>query len=123
MKLDQLLKSGIVYGWDLLRSAVEGARSGQQDLDPRSVLLRSARTSLAASIAMASLGVGAGYLLTRRKSQKLVGFGMLGAAIGFTGGMLWSTRRMTGDMARGAMRNMDETRNARWLARHPVNYA
>jgi len=125
MKLDYLLKSGVSYGWDLLRSAVEGARSAEQEMheDTRSLLLGSARTSLASSVAVASLGVVAGYLLSKRKTQKLAGFGALGAVVGFAGGMAWGTRRMTGGMARGAIRKLDATRDAHWLSKHPVDYA
>ena len=123
MKIPKLLESSIVYGWELLRSAVEGARSSGQEVDPRSVLLSSARTSLATSVAVASLGVAAGYLLSRRKAQKLAGFGVLGAAVGLVGGIVWGTRRMTGGMARGALRRVGDARNAHWLAKHPVDYA
>lgn len=125
MNLEELSKSGIAYGWLLLRSALEGARSAGQETDEpaRSVLLRSARTSLAPSVAIASLGVAAGYLLSRRKSQRLAGFGVAGAVLGFAGGMAWGTRRVTGGMARGALRKLDAARDAHWLAKHPVDYA
>ena len=128
MNLDAWLKSGVGYGWDLIRSALEGARSGgdeiQEEESPGSVLLRSARTSLALSVAAASVGLLAGYWVSRRKSARKAGaFGLAGAAIGFAGGMAWGTRHMTGEMARGAIRKMDAARDAHWLARHPIDYA
>ena len=128
MNLDAWLKSGIAYGWNLLRSAVEGARSAEEQIakeeSPRSVLLRSARTSMAPSVAAASLGLAAGYLVSKRRSARnAAAFGLLGAVIGFAGGMAWGTRRMTGVMARGAKRKMDATRDAHWLTKHPVDYA
>ena len=129
MNLDGWLKSGIEYGWDLLRSAVEGARSAEEQIreekSPGAVLRRSALSSLAPTVAAASLGLAAGYLVSRRKSghRAAAAFGLAGAVIGFAGGMAWSTRHMTGDMARGAKKKIDATRNAHWLAKHPVDYA
>ena len=122
------LKSGIEYGWDLLRSAVEGARSAGEQIreeeSPRSVLMRSARTALLPSVAAASLGVVAGYWASKRKpAHNAVAFGLLGAAIGFAAGMGWSTRHVTGGIARGAIKRVDATRDAHWLTRHPVDYA
>jgi Na+/H+ antiporter NhaC len=74
---------------------------------------------------VASLALAAGYLVSRRKSghRATAAFGLAGALIGFAGGMAWSTRHITGDMARGAKKNIDATRNAHWLAKHPVDYA
>jgi hypothetical protein len=128
MNLDGWLKSGIEYGWDLLRSAVEGARSAEEQIreeeSPGSVLRRSVLISLAPTVAAASLGLAAGYLVSRRKSaHRTAAFGLAGALIGFAGGMAWSTRHMAGDMARGAKKSVDATRNAHWLAKHPVDYA
>jgi hypothetical protein len=128
MNLEGWLKSGIEYGWDLLRSAVEGARSAEEQIreeeSPGSVLRRSALISLAPTVAAASLGLAAGYLVSRRKSaHRTAAFGLAGALIGFAAGMAWSTRRITGDLARGAKKKVDATRNAHWLAKHPVDYA
>jgi len=128
MNLDAWLKSGIEYGWDLLRSALEGARSGEEHLregSRRELLRRSAVSSLVPTAAAASLGLAAGYLLSRGKSghRATAAFGLAGGLIGFAGGMAWSTRRVTGDMARGARKKIDATRDARWLAKHPVDYA
>lgn len=129
MNLDAWLKSGIEYGWDLLCSAVEGARSVEQQMreqgQPGEALRRSALNSLGPSVAGASLGLAAGYLMSRRKSRHsaAAALGIAGALIGFAAGMAWSTRHMTGDIARGAKKRVDATRNSHWLAKHPVDYA
>lgn len=128
MNLDGWLKSGIKYGCDLLRAGMEGARSAEEQIreeeSPRSVLIRSARTSLAPSVAAASLGLVAGYWVSRRKSaHNAVAFGLAGAVLGFAGGMVWGTRHMAGGMARGAIKKMDAARDTHWLARHPIDYA
>jgi hypothetical protein len=128
MNLDGWLKSGIEYGWELLRAAVEGARSAEEQIrkveSPRSVLIRSARISLAPSVAAASLGLVAGYWVSRRKSaHNTVAFGLAGAVLGFAGGMAWGTRHMAGGMARGAIKKVDAARDTHWLAKHPIDYA
>jgi hypothetical protein len=129
MNADAWLKSGIEYGWDLLCSALEGARSAEEQIraeEPTgAVLRRSALNSLGPSLAVASLGLAAGYLASRRKPghRAAAALGVAGALIGFAGGMAWSTRHMTGDMARGAKKGIDAARDARWLAKHPVDYA
>ncbi|MFZ3214117.1 MAG: hypothetical protein WA188_21630, partial [Terriglobales bacterium] len=60
MNLDEWLKSGVEYGWDLLCSAVEGARSAEEQIreeeSPGAVLRRSALNSLAPTVTAASLG-------------------------------------------------------------------
>jgi len=128
MSRDRFLKSGVEYSGDLIRSALEGARSaGEELLAGRSLLslmMGSARASLAPSATAVSLGVLTGYWMGRRKSvSNAVAFGLAGAVVGFAGGMVWSTRHMTGGMARGAIKKMGATRDAHWLAHHPVDYA
>jgi len=128
MNVEGWVKSGMAYGWDVLRSAVEGARSAGEQIreeeSPRSVLLRSARISLVPSVTVASLGLAAGYWLSKRKhAQSAVAFGLLGAVIGFAGSMAWATRHMTGGIARGALQNVNVARDAHWLTKHPVDYA
>ena len=128
MNFGAWLESGIAYGWELLRSAVEGARSAGEQIreeeSPRSVMMRSARTSLVPGVTAATLGLATGYWLSKRKpAQSAVAFGLLGAVIGFAGGMAWGTRHLAGGMARGAIGKMNVARDAHWLAKHPVDYA
>ncbi len=128
MTLDDWLKSGIEYGRDLIRAAMEGARLAEGEVlegkSPRAVLARSARGSLAPTATIAFLAALGGYCASRRKSAPTaLAFGLLGAAVGLAGGMAWGTRHMTGGMARGAMRKMSATRDAHWLSHHPVDYA
>ena len=128
MTLDEWLKSGIEYGRELVRAAMEGARSAEDEVlegkSPRALLVRSARGSLAPTATVAFVSALAGYCASRRKSAPTaVAFGLLGAVIGLAGGMAWGTRHMTGGMARGAIRKMSVTRDAHWLSHHPVDYA
>ena len=128
MKLDGWLKSGMEYGWDLLRAAVEGARSAEDEMlegsSRRALLMRSARSSLAPAATGAFLGALAGYCASRRKSAPTAAaFGLLGAALGLAGGIAWSTRYMTEGVARGAIKRVDAERDTHWLAKHPIDYA
>lgn len=128
MTLDEWLKSGIEYGCELVRAAVQGARVAEDEMlegkSRRALLMRSARSSLVPTATVASLGLLAGYLGTRRKpALNAVGFGILGAAIGLAGGVAWSTRHMTEEVARGAIKKISATRDAHWLSQHPVDYA
>jgi len=128
MSPDAWLKSVLEYGCDLMVAAVEGVRAAEpQALEGQSrgsVLMRSARTSLAPCATAVSLGLLTAYWVSRRKSvPNALAFGVAGAVIGFAGGMAWSTRRVTKGIARGALKNINATRDAHWLAQHPVDYA
>jgi hypothetical protein len=128
MKFDEWLKSEVEYGRSLMHSAVEGARKGRDQAlacQPVSeVLTRSARKSAACGALGASLGVIAVYMSVKHKPVRYaVGFGLLGAVIGFGGSMALSTRELTSGMARGAFTKMNTVRDAHWLARHPIDYA
>jgi hypothetical protein len=37
--------------------------------------------------------------------------------------MAWGTRHWAGGMARGAKKNIDTARDARWLEKNPIDYA
>ena len=126
MKHEQWLKSRLEYGNDLIRSAMEGARSaGERALatEPVStVLARSAR----ASLPWAAMGASVGLLYSARRHESIrnrVLFGVLGGVIGFGTNVTLSTRQMTGEMVHGAVQNINTVRDAHWLAKHPIDYA
>ena len=63
---------------------------------------------------------------TQAQSPTMVrywGASLLGATIGLSTGMAWGTRHLTGDMARGAKKNIDAARDSRWLEKNPIDYA
>lgn len=121
------LESNIDYGRHLVSSGVEGARARLKTPDGvpiAAVLTDSIRHSWRPAVIGAyvcALGASLGH---RRKPNygAVLGAGLLGAAIGLTTGMAWGTRHLTGDMARGAKKNIDTTRDAHWLEKNPIPY-
>ena len=128
MSVEQWLESRVEYGCDLLRSAVAGACAVEEQIGKEAsrsgVLSRSAATAVAAGASTACLGAVAGYFMSRRRpTQIAITLGLVGAMLGFTGGMMWGTRQVTGQIARGALKNVNAVRDAHWLQRHPIDYA
>jgi hypothetical protein len=119
----------IDYGRNLVSSGLEGARSARQrnleGTPVRSILVSSVRGACMPAVIGAFVGALGASIGQRRKPNygAVLGAGLLGAAIGLTTGMAWGTRRLTGDMARGAKRNINAARDAHWLERNPIDYA
>jgi hypothetical protein len=123
------LKSSIDYGRELIDSGVAGARSRQETIfagEPVvSLLTRSAAQAWKPLTVGACLGLLGAYARNGRKpnSAEVLASTLLGATIGLGTGIAWETRYLTGDIARGAMKNMDAVRDAHWLSRNPITYA
>jgi hypothetical protein len=117
------LQSDIGYAKVLLSAGWNGARSAHQEV--RFPVPKVSVPSFWAPIAAGALiGILSATLDRRRRSASSVAFsGLLGSAVGLTGGMAWSSRGFTGAIARGAVHNMNEARDAHWLAKHPIAYA
>ncbi len=116
------IESNIDYGRSLLRSGLEGAAA---HAPVTSALIDSVRDSWMPAVIGAYVGALGASIGNRRKPHygAVVGASLLGAAIGLSTGMAWGTRRLAGDMARGAKRNIDATRDSRWLEKNPIDYA
>lgn len=123
MALETWLKSEVEYGGELVRCAVAGARTAGEPVG--AVLARSARASWPWLTVGASIGLLASCLGNRRKSRAgaAVCGVLLGAAVGFSANVAFSTRQLAEDSVRGAMRNINGVRDAHWLAKHPIDYA
>jgi hypothetical protein len=121
--------STIDYARSLANSGWEGARSTRDNslaAKPVSfVLSRSARESLLPAAVGAYIGALGASLGNRRKpNYGVVALSsLLGGTIGFASGMAWGTRRLTGGVARGALKGIDARRDAHWLERNPIDYA
>jgi hypothetical protein len=128
MDLRKWSKSEVEYGRKVLDSGLEGVRSGREaflegkPLTP--FLHESVRKGLKAAAAGACLGALSGYPGKGHRSiGRILGFGLLGGAIGFGVAVAWATRRLTESAADAALRNVHRVRDEHWVEKHPVAYA
>jgi hypothetical protein len=128
MKAQTWLNSEVAYGEELIRSAIAGGRSARDKAlapEPASVALaRSAQTCLPWAAMGASIGILALYSRTKRSSApRAVAYGLLGGLFGFVANMVLSTRQITAETVRGAMRSVNTVRDVHWLQKNPIDYA
>ncbi len=128
MNIRDSVKNNVEYGRKLVASGWEGAQEGgKEGLNGESlpsVLAESAKDSWALIAIGAGVGVLASYLANKRKlTPQTALFGLLGGALGFSVGMTWGTRHVTGAAARGAMRHINAARDEHWLENNPIDYA
>ena len=128
MRIHPSLTSNIAYGKKLVGSGIEGASSaGRQFLEEEplgTVLSRAARESWVPAVLGACAGVAISIWKGKRKlSNGAILGGLVGGALGFSGGIVWGSRNVTGAVMRGAVRNVNATRDERWLERNPIDYA
>jgi hypothetical protein len=129
MSLREWSKSEVEYGLKLFNSGVEGARTGREEflqgkpLDP--FIENSVRHAWLPAAVGAFLGIMAGvpHDHDRRPVIRMLGFALLGGAIGFTAGIAWETRRLTGSVASGVLTNVNKVRDEHWFRKHPIDYA
>jgi hypothetical protein len=128
MKPGDWIKSSVGYGRNLVGSGWEGLRSAEKatlgEASVGTILIGALRESWLPAAVGAYVGALGASLGHRRKPNypALVGASLLGGVIGLTTGMAWGTRRLAGEMARGARKNIDATRDAHWLQKNPVPY-
>lgn len=120
------LKENLEYGKELGRSALKGADSARHEVlgeDGLSEISRAAKDSWQPAVIGACVGALVAFLTDEKKSGRtaLAG-GLLGAAVGFSGGVLWGSRSVTGPIAKGAMKQVNQARDKHWLDKHPVVY-
>jgi hypothetical protein len=120
------VNSTLEYGRELVHSGLEGARTARDNNlhgKPVYALIgESAQNSLVPAIVGAGLGLLAGLLFSKPRTAKALALGVAGAVVGVGATMAWNTRELTGDMARGAAKNISSTRNSHWLKNNPVCY-
>ena len=59
----------------------------------------------------------------RRTGYHLAMGSLVGSALGLGCAAAWASRRFTGELARGVLRDINTARDARWLERNPITYA
>ena len=128
MSFGNWIRSEMEYTRDLADSGWHGAVSAWENLseeEPVSeVLTRSARASVAPTVMCAGLGALCALLIQRGKPNRAVALalGIAGGFLGFTAAVAWETRDLSSELARGAWREMNTTRDSHWLDRHPINF-
>lgn len=128
MTLAEWSRSNVDYGRKLMHSAMEGVQRGEGDFLEEGTLApyfaRVSRKSVVPAVAGAVGGICCGYLLNQRRSTyRAVAGGILGAAIGFSAGMLWETRSLAASVGSGVRKNVRRTRDEHWFEKHPIDYA
>ena len=128
MNLREWSKSSVDYGRKLVDSAVEGARTGEDEFlkdEPLSPYLEeSARHALAPALFGACLGMVGGYLGNGRRSRtRALACGFVGGAIGFGAGVIWESRQFGASVAFGAWKSISKARDEHWLEKNPIDYA
>jgi len=116
------LKSELTYVRNLVEAGWNGARSARRKADG------TGRTPARALLAPAAIAAGIGALSTsfgkgRRSGKSLIVAGCIGSAVGLSAGVAWASRGSAGPAARGAIREINAVRDARWLEKHPIAYA
>jgi hypothetical protein len=128
MDLREWSKSELEYGRKVLDSGLEGAHSGEEAFLHGSPLTPFVNESLRRALKPVALGACLGLLgsmpVSRYRSVgRMLLFGLLGGAIGFSTGLAWESRRLTASAARGALQNIHKVRDEHWVEKHPVAYA
>lgn len=116
------------YGRKLMKSALDGARSGREEFlhgEPLAHFLNnSARTALRPAALGACLGVLSSYPGRGRGSAaRCFGYAFLGSVAGFGLAIAWESRRLAASVAWGARQQVHSVRDEHWLENNPIDYA
>jgi len=121
-------KSSVGYGRKIMNSALEGARTGEDEFLREESLVpflgESAQHALGPAVIGACIGAVGGYLGNgRRSTNRALAYGLLGGVIGFGAGVMWDSRHFTASVASGAWKSIGKTRDEHWLEKNPIDYA
>jgi hypothetical protein len=114
------LKSEIAYARNLIGAGWEGVRAARHPA-PARTQERTLWVPVAIGAGIGALGLSLGR--RRRAPSSFAVAGVLGSVAGMGLGMAWASRASAGTAARGAIRNINAVRDARWLETHPIAYA
>lgn len=111
MRIPPSLKSEAVYARDIMKAGLEAAAPA-------------GRSTLAPAALCVAVGV-LGALVARKARFGNSAFmgGLLGGALGFTGGVAWGTREHTKVCFANAAHKVQAVRDAHWLEKNPIAYA
>lgn len=128
MVLSKWSRSEFEYGRRVVNSGLEGARSGREAfLNGKSLtpfLTEVARNALKPAGLGACVGMLSGYRGNEHSSiSKVLGFGFLGALMGFAYGVALESRDLTSSIAGNALRSIGKVNDEHWLEKNPIDYA
>ncbi len=126
MRILPSLKSEVIYARDIVKAGLDGAASAGKAApgEPQATLARASQSAIAPAAIGVAIGVLGVYL--GRKDRNAVAAmlgGLVGGALGFTGGVAWGTRERTRTCCQHAAHNVQAVRDAHWLEKNPVAYA
>lgn len=121
-------KSNVEYGRRLVNSAIEGAHQAEDEFlreGPSAPHLSElSRHAMVPALIGAYVGALGGSLGPRRRSpSRSLAYGLLGGAIGFSAGLLWENREFGANVASGAWKKVNQTRDEHWFEKNPIDYA
>lgn len=125
MRILPTLKSEAVYAREIVKAGFDAATSTRKTPGENSPsLARVSQGALAPAALGAAVAILGVYLARKgRSGNAAVVGGLVGCALGFTGGVAWGTRARTRVAARNALHNVQAVRDAHWLEKNPVAYA
>lgn len=121
MSVPGTLTSGVRYAVNLIQAGMDGVVSARKATGTPPVLRSPVWVPTAIGAALGAWTASRG---ANRKSGSGVALrGLIGSAFGLGCGVAWASRGFTGALARGAIRNINTVRDARWLEQNPIDYA
>lgn len=117
--MPQAIKSDMTFLRDVVGAGLEGVGSAFKKTEGKP-LWPATLDVVAPTVAGAAIGILSACLRGKRRSGlSLAVGGLVGSALGFA----WASRGLSGAAARGAMRKVNDVRDARWLEKNPIAYA
>jgi len=115
-----ILKSEVAYARDIVKAGIDAVPGKEAATN----LARAGQSALAPAALGVAIGVISVFLWRKGRlgSTAVVG-GLVGGALGFTGGVAWGTRQRTKVYYQAATQNVQAVRDAHWLEKNPVAYA
>ncbi len=123
MELLRSLKPELVYAKRMATAGWNGIVSTRQEFN-RNLFTPATTADWIPTMIGGGIGLSSGFLMGKRRSSSRVALSaLLGSVVGFSAGLAWRSRHVTGNAARRSMRLVNEVRDTRWLERHPIDYA
>ena len=126
MGISQSWKSDVRYASHLVGaglSAAASVRKGTAEQALMPTLGRAVRSAWVPALVGVAVGALSVCLRRDRKCGNAVLGGLIGGALGFSGGFACGSRDLSGTIARDAVQKVNAVRDAHWLEKNPIAYA